>query len=233
MKIFLFLFSLLLFFSCKKDDKISASVDYGYAYFPVFIGKYIEYEVDSIAYLQPSSDTLIEKFRIKEVIEEVFTDNENRQTYKLVRYKKRFLPTLTYDEMSWKIQDVWTINKMANSIEIKEENIPYVKLIFPIELHSRWNGNVKNSLGKTEYEYTATHQPALVNSFSFDSTLTVIQKRETPATYYKNYEEKYAKGIGLIYKEIADYTYKVENGILYPGKIMEGISYKMKMINHN
>ena len=60
--------------------------------------------------------------------------------------------------------------------------------------------------------------------------MTYPCKKENTAIYYKNYTEQYAKGVGMIYKEVSDYTFKVVNGILYPGKISEGVIYKMKLV---
>jgi hypothetical protein len=232
MKISLLTIITLLLFSCKKDGNMPEQVDLGYDYFPVKIGKTLIYDVDSIAYLQPSSDTIIEKFRIKETIEAVFKDNQNRDTYKLVRYKKKYQSGIPYDSLDWILQDVWSVNLTFSTAEVNEENIRFIKLIFPITKNSAWNGNAQNNIGEWNYKYTEVHQPLLLNGLQYDSTLTVTQKKESTAIYYKNYTEQYAKGIGMISKEISDYTFKVVNGILFPGMIYEGVIYQMKLVEY-
>ena len=232
MKISIVIVLSFILFSCKKDDVVPEKLDLGYDYFPVKVGQYLIYDVDSIAYLQPSGDTVIEKFRIKESIEAIYKDNQNRNTYKLIRYKKKYQPGVSYNQIDWELQDVWSVNLTASTAEINEENQRFIKLIFPVEKNSTWNGNAQNNLGEWNYKYTEVHQPLTLNGLQFDSTLTVTQKNESTAIYYKNYTEQYAKGVGMIYKEVSDYTFKVVNGILFPGKISEGVIYKMKLIEH-
>ncbi len=227
--LFIILF-VVVAFSCKKDNSLPEKVDLGYDYFPLKIGQSLIYDVDSIAYLQPSGDTIIEKFRIKESIETVYKDNQNRDTYKLVRYKKKYQEGVFYDQMTWVLQDVWSVNLTATTAEVNEENKRFIKLIFPVEKNTIWNGNAQNNIGEWKYKYTEVHQPLSLNGLQYDSTLTVTQKKENTAIYYKNYTEQYAKGVGMIYKEVSDYTFKVVNGILYPGKISEGVIYKMKFV---
>ena len=230
MKILLIILLSIILLSCKKDNLVPEKVDLGYEYFPVKIGHTLIYDVDSIAYLQPSGDTIIEKFRIKECIETVYKDNQNRDTYKLVRYKKKYQQGVSYDLLDWVLQDVWSVNLNKTRAEVNEENLRFIKLIFPIEKNATWNGNAQNNLGEWSYKYTEVHQPLTLNGLQYDSTLTVTQKKENTAIYYKNYTEQYAKGVGMIYKEVSDYTFKVVNGILYPGKISEGVIYKMKLV---
>jgi len=224
------IFFLVVFLSCKKDNSVPEKIDLGYDYFPIKIGQSLIYDVDSVAYLQPSGDTIIEKFRIKESIESLYKDNQNRDTYKLVRYKKKYQVGVSYDQMDWILQDVWSVNLTTKTVEINEENQRFIKLIFPVEKNSTWNGNAQNSIGEWEYKYTDVHQPLSLNGLQYDSTLTVTQYKESTAIYYKNYTEQYAKGVGMIYKEVSDYTFKVVNGILFPGKISEGVIYKMKLV---
>jgi len=224
------IFFLVVFLSCKKDNSVPEKIDLGYNYFPIKIGQSLVYDVDSVAYLQPSGDTIIEKFRIKESIESLYKDNQNRDTYKLVRYKKKYQVGVSYDQMDWILQDVWSVNLTTKTVEINEENQRFIKLIFPVEKNSTWNGNAQNSIGEWKYKYTDVHQPLSLNGLQYDSTLTVTQYKESTAIYYKNYTEQYAKGVGMIYKEVSDYTFKVVNGILFPGKISEGVIYKMKLV---
>jgi hypothetical protein len=95
MKYTLYIFCLLLLFSCKKNRELEENPDLGYDYFPLNLGKYIEYDVDSTAYIQlPTADTIIAKYRIKEVIDSIFKDNQNRDTYRITRYKKNYSPTI-------------------------------------------------------------------------------------------------------------------------------------------
>lgn len=233
MKNLFFIAVLILVFSCKKDKQIENAPDLGYDYFPVTMGKYVVYDVDSTAYIQPSGSVIHAKYQIKEVIDSMFLDNQNRVTYRLSRYYKNYNASIPYDQMPWTYKDAWMINRTATTAEEVEENVRYIKLIFPVEKNAKWNGNAQNTIGDWQYKYTKVDGPETINGINFDNTLTVLQHNETPAIYYKNYEEKYAKGIGMIYKEISDYTFKIAGGVLYPGQISEGIIYKMTVVDYH
>jgi hypothetical protein len=96
------------------------------------------------------------------------------------------------------------------NVEKKEENITYIKLIFPPEINKTWNGNAQNNLGEQLYEYISVNDPDVQNNMVFDSTLTVLQSDEDDFIIEKDYElEKYAIGVGMYYKEyhVAKYKY--------------------------
>ena len=87
----LFFVIAIIFFSCKKD--VTVVPDVGYDYYPAKIRSYIVYDVDSIIYNPlgnggSGNDTLYFKFQIKEVMDTLITDNQNRPTVKIIRYKK-------------------------------------------------------------------------------------------------------------------------------------------------
>ncbi|MBK6835459.1 MAG: hypothetical protein IPG89_14780 [Bacteroidetes bacterium] len=234
MKQVLFIFCLLVFFSCKKDRELEESPDLGYDYFPVTMGKYIVYDVDStVYYALPNEIAITTNYRIKEVIDSVFKDNQNRDTYRITRYKKDYSPTVSYDDMDWVIKDVWMANKTSTTAEVVEEDTRYIKLTFPTIKNSKWNGNAQNTIGDWQYKYTEVDKAISINGLNFDKTLTIQQKVDTPAIYYKFYQEKYAKGIGMIYKEISDYNYKIVSGTLFPGQIYQGVSYKMTVVDYH
>ncbi|HEY1038738.1 MAG TPA: hypothetical protein VGF30_04995 [Bacteroidia bacterium] len=231
----LLLYTLIVFafISCKKDPVLEDKPDLGYDYFPVNIGKYIIYDVDSTAYRALEGDTVKAIFRVKEQLEEVFTDNQGRTTYRMVRYKKNYDATIPYDSMQWTLQDVWAVNVTNTTAEVVEENVRFIKLIFPVLENNTWNGNAQNTMEAWDYEYSEVDDHVSYNSVHYENVITVTQKKYSTALGRQLYEEKYAKGIGLIYKEASDYTFKVINGILQPGIIDQGIIYKMKIVSYH
>lgn len=229
----IFICVLLSLLSCKKDPVLEEAPDLGYDYFPAAVGKYIVYDVDSTAYRALEGDTVRAVFRIKEQIDSIFTDNQGRTTYKLVRYKKNYSASTSYDSIQWSIQDVWAVNITNTTAEVVEENVRFIKLTFPVGLNNTWNGNAQNTNEPWDYKYSEINGEDFLNSVNYQQVVTVSQKNYSTALGRQFYQEKYAKNIGMIYKEISDYSFKVINGVLQPGVIDQGIIYKMTIVNYH
>jgi hypothetical protein len=191
-------------YSCKKDPGVP--FDMGYNYFPDQVGKYVVYNVDSIYYnsfYSPSrKDTF--KFQIKEKIESIFTDNEGRPAMRLERYVKYYDKNVPYSEMEWQLRDVWMQNRTVKNAEKIEENVRYLKLIFPLNKDVTWNGNAYNTEPEERYKYNFIDLPRTIGNIHFDSVLQVDQHNETNLIISKIYEEKYARNVGMIYKRVVN-----------------------------
>ncbi|MBC7861684.1 MAG: hypothetical protein IAF38_01845 [Bacteroidia bacterium] len=248
-KFLVFLLPFAMLVSCKKDKPVAEKPDLGYDYYPDQLGRYVIYDCDSTVYQQIYDSTKIYKFQIKEVIDSLFTDNQGRPALRISRYKKLIsiysgftLPNtsiiLNTDTVlftdSFKIQDVWWANKTTTTAEVVEENNRYTKLIFPVEENKTWNGNANNTLGPWDYEYINMDEPLTLGTLSFDKTCHVNQFNSQGIVIYKKiYDEKYARGVGMIYKEITDYTWKVNGSqIALIGQIDYGLHYKMTAIQY-
>jgi len=237
-KVFVFLVFSLFFWTCtKKSDLV---LDLGYDYAPATIGKYVIYDVDSTVYDDFKKDTVYYKYRIKEKLEQTFTDDEGRLSIKLVRYIKLFNSSVTYDDIAWTVKDVWSYTKTSRALEAVEENIRFTKLIFPVKEDDRWDGNAKNTLGLCEYKYDYIDKTEVINGIRMDKVLMVIQKNDKNNVIHREYfVEKYAKGIGLVYREIKDlYSNTVivnpNGGGIIPveQRIQKGVIYKLTYISH-
>lgn len=190
--------SILVLHSCKKDNPAQESIDFGYNYFPDDIGRYVIYSVDSIHY-DLTYDTV--QYLLMEKIESTFLDNTNRPTLRLERYKKYYNDSIPYDSMQWVLTDIWTATKTNTTLEKKEENIIYVKLVFPAKEGKTWNGNTYNTLGIQDYEITSIDQPITINTINFDSVITVKQNEKIDFIENIYAEEKFARNAGLIYRQ--------------------------------
>jgi hypothetical protein len=190
--------------SCKKDP--GAVVDLGYNYFPEEAGRYVIYNVDSIFYKDnyyPAKKDSF-KFQIKEKVQSIFTDNEGRPTMRLERYIKYYNPAVPYSAMNWTLRNVWVQNKTARTAEKVEENLRYIKLLFPVDLEKEWNGNAYNTLEEENYSYNFIDKERTIGNIHFDSVLQVDQHNETNLVLQNIHEEKYARNVGLIYKRVID-----------------------------
>jgi hypothetical protein len=190
----------IAFYSCKKDKPVVQAIDHGYNYFPDEIGSYVIYEVDSIAQDDKSNKHDTTRYQLKELIADTFTDGSGRPTLRIERYKKFYNDTVPYDSMNWVGPRVWYSNKTSTTAEKVEENIRYLKLIFPVTKGKHWDGNTFNTLGQKDYEMTSVDQSETINNNNFDSVVTVKQFEQIDFIEYIYEAEKYARNVGLIYK---------------------------------
>lgn len=193
------------------------------------------YDVDSTVYDDFYKDTIFYKYRIKEKLEENFIDNEGTPSIKLVRYLKRFNPQVSYDQIPWTIKDVWSYTRTNTRLEVVEENSTLTKLVFPVKTDVNWNGNNRNTTEAMNYKYLFTGLKHSVNGILFDDVLCVEQfddKRKN-AIHRRYFIEKYAKHIGLIYREITDlYSNTVVANVPVEQRIEKGIIYKLTYVSH-
>jgi hypothetical protein len=154
---------------------------------------------------------------------------------KIVRYIKKYNPVLSYDNIAWTIKDVWSCIKTNTSYEVVEENVRLIKLSFPVKTDAYWNGNAQNTIGEWNYKYNYIDNTETVNGTLFEKVLFVEQKDDKlkNVIHRQYYIEKYAKNIGLIYREIKDlYSNTVLLNVPVEQRIEKGIIYKQTYITH-
>ncbi|MFH0865838.1 MAG: hypothetical protein V1904_06565 [Bacteroidota bacterium] len=222
--IFLLSVIFLAFYSCKQET--IDPLDVGYDYFPVHIGHWVMYEVDSTVWddffpVDSPQHVRNYQYKIKEIIESEYYDNEGRLTQRLERYQK------SCDTCNWFIKDVWAVNLTPSTAEKVEENNRFVKLVFPVESSASWDGNAFNILGEQDYEYEDIFEPYTVNSTSFDSTVTVIEKIDSNAIEASNQYEIYAKYVGMVFRRYRDVH--IDN---LTHDILSGQDYTFKIISY-
>ena len=218
--------------SCKKKTEDATSV-LGLDYYPTNIGKFVVYDVDSIVYNDLSLDTITYKYRIKERLVENFTDNEGRQAIRLERYIKMYNPNKPYDSIPYTIKEAWMINADDKKVQVVESNLRYTKMIFPVAQTATWDGNANNNLGQMMYTYSVIDKTETINGVSLSNVLTVKQRDDRTLISVQYYSEKYAKGVGLVYREIKDiYSNMVVASIPVEQRIEKGLIYKQKVISY-
>jgi hypothetical protein len=157
---------------------------------------------------------------IREVIESVFTDEQGRPTLRIERYKR------SSDTSQWIIKDVWFANRTASTAEKVEENIRYLKLIFPVKEGDEWNGNIYNTLDEWNYEVLEADAPYQAEFFLFDSAATVLQA-DAPTMIGRDYAlEVYACGVGMVYKKFIHQHFQMS-----PFKIIDGEDYSYTILS--
>ncbi|HSV11487.1 MAG TPA: hypothetical protein VLI68_11985 [Hanamia sp.] len=240
-------FILLLLSSCKKENGnfTSASIN---DYFPLQVGKYITYDLDStVYYINFGEKAQIIHYQAQYRVDSQLTDNSGRPAFNISRYLR------SDSTQPWQIDNVFTAVLTGKSIEYIEDNNRFIKLMMPVKEGFTWKGNSYLSsfaysiysssnndfIKDWDYTYDSIGVPLTINTITIDSTLKVFETDEKvgdpalqPNGYAdRNYSvEKYGKGIGLIYREFLHWEYQPVSS-QSPGYI--GFGIKMSITDHN
>jgi hypothetical protein len=193
---------IIICYSCSKKEEETVLPDLGHDYAGLEVGKFVVYDVDSFFYDDFDNSIDTSYYQIKEVVDSEFEDLEGEPAYKIIRYRKEI------DSTNWVLIDVWNSKLTQTNFQKSEENVKFIKLIFPVGDGKTWNGNSMNSIGEMEYEYTAVDQSETIGGIGLSSVLTVIQLDNVNLVEEYYHEEKFARGIGLVYKKQVDISKK-------------------------
>ena len=202
----------LILFSCSKKEEENLTPDIGSDYAGLEVGKWVVYNVDSITYDDFDSSIDTASYQIREVVDSKFLDLGDDEAFKIVRYRR------DADTLAWNIIDIWSSKITATNFQKTEENIKYVKLILPVKESKNWNGNSMNNQSSIDFEFDYVDQSKVIGGISLENVLRVIQGGEDGLDNLINptfFEEKYAKGIGMVYKRSTD---KVRSALNSPWK---------------
>jgi len=204
--IFSFFLLAIIFSGCKPSKVDPAQVDLGYDYFPLAIGDSIIYDVLTIDYSSLGGSIDTQNYQLLEVIADTFVDDESDIAWRLERFSR------PDSSANWPLDpdSVWTAKVTPYQAIKVESNIPYIKLVFPVENGVKWDGNALNTIAKKEgdeYRIEDLGLPDTIGNNIFNNTLKVIQPFNTSKIGKYERSEVYARNQGLIYKEsiLVDY----------------------------
>lgn len=207
----------LFFASCDPQDG-DIDIDFGYEYFPLEIGKFVEYRLDSIIYDTVATGVIRDTttWFSREEVKDTFRDLSEELVYRIERFQRRS------ESDPWEIESVYAalVGTDQQAIRI-EDNFRFIKMIFPLEQGDIWDGNlfiddetIITIAGESvevfkawSYELDELNETAIIDNVAYDSVMTIYQANNQegpdPNLIELRYSvEKYAKGIGLIQREM-------------------------------
>lgn len=238
---------ILTIFSCQKEIFTLDSENIT-AYYPLKVGKFITYKLDSTVYINLGTQKIIRSYIVQDRIDSVITDNVGRPSYKVKRMVRD-----AKDSTIWNIMTSYlvTYDSSKKRLELVQDNLRYLKLIEPIRNNFGWNAHVYINttsfpelqyMDQWKYEYADVKSPKKVGAINFNETVTVLQKNDTVGNpsnknfYFEvnNALEIYSKNIGMVYKEFLHEAWQPPNAGSTSG-YFESNSYgiKLTVINHN
>ncbi|MFM6944324.1 MAG: hypothetical protein ACKOXV_03480 [Bacteroidota bacterium] len=223
--------------SCKKENTVLSGNNKS-AYLPLAIGKSISYHVDSTVWDDINSVKTTVTYDLKYVMADTFSDNMKRLTYRVDIYRR------ANGNSNWKANNVMYITDADSSVEWFEDNVRFVKMVFPVTENYTWDGNSKVNLADPDlyylngwvYKFTNVAKP-FSNGYAGYGDAVIVKQIDyhlndlnTPGVSFveKTYaQEVFAKNVGLVYRELTHY---VKNGALaFP----KGYSLKIAAYENN
>jgi len=208
---YFFLMCLIIFIlSCDNDAVNMQGVDNSEEYFPLQVGRYIEYQVDSIVIDDaPGGNTKdTATFQIREEVKSIQVSVSGDTLYVIHRLRRD-------DQIQpWVLTDVWTSYFDEHNALRNEENLIFRKMTLPVHEGLRWiatayiHPQTSIQIGTENlepYEYwesrvVAVDDTARVGAFTFSdgSIMKVIQTDSDDDLMKRYVHETYARDIGLV-----------------------------------
>lgn len=239
----------VLLFGCDKKEDLKTDQISDYAV--VTPGKYITYKMDSLRFTDFGQSEIIVSYEAKDVVDGLLTDDEPN-SYRIVRY---YRPWGSTDESAWTAQMAYKVIFSFTEMKVLEDNLRFTKLKMPIKEGNSWFGNAMlplhplaprfqfsndGNMRDWEYTYENVNQPVNIQNVDYSNTITVFQvgdSQNAPITEpdligYRNYStETYAKGIGLVSREMVMWEYQPKNGD--KPAFRTGFGIKLSITGHN
>jgi hypothetical protein len=235
--------SILFFSSCKKQTDVLNTALLS-DYYPLQVGNYINYNLDSTLYVNFGRTQITVSYQVQDRVDAQITDNLGRPSYRIIRYQRK-----TVND-PWVANNTFMATPSDNDIEYVENNLRYIKLHAPVMQDFSWKGNrYINTTGidpdlrymeDWDYVYDSVGYPLTINALQFDSTIKVFERDQfdgdppsPTSTGYaeKTYSmEKYAKGVGLIFREFLHWEYQPPSSP-FPG--YTGYGVRLSITGHN
>jgi hypothetical protein len=224
--------------SCKKETDIS-DYDIGYNYLPDDSGSFVIYKVDSVIYNDFDNSRRYSTIYLKEKIGEQFTDNLGRTAKKILRY---YSDTMTTE---WELHNVDYLIKTQLVAERVEDNLRYIKLVFPNDVNKKWLGNKLITIPPpyiidtsnyflNDWKYTIKNRDAYYDNGTliFDSTLLVSQIQDSSAITKTYSIERFARSVGLVYKELWIVAGQINIGAPWEDRAEKGFILRQYAIDY-
>lgn len=244
-----------VFWSCTQTTEEFKSEQLS-EYIPLQVGKYITYRLDSTVFPNFGIKVEVHSYQEKQVVDAQFPDILGRPSYRIFRFIRD-----TAGTQPWTSAGTYYITPTTNTVEVIENNLRFVKMALPIKKDFTWKGNeylpddpfspvfsfqVNTAMELWEYSYTSVGGTEFIKNQTYNNVLTMDAANDSfnmdPSTaavadpngsgYVARLEDKYAKGLGLIYEDFIMWEYQPPN-IGNPAGSKIGFAVKRSIIDHN
>ncbi|MFT3904547.1 MAG: hypothetical protein QM727_15350 [Niabella sp.] len=239
----------ICFFASCSTEKEDFQTDKVTDYVPK-VGKSITYRLDSTVFLASGTKIEVHSYLERHKIISEGTDNLGQKIYTVQRELNNVNGT-----GSWVNNGNYRITNANGRIETIDNDLRVMSLQMPMKLNFSWKGNsylpqspyqklfdMTTDAAMNQWEFTYTNfGDTTINGSSYQNVWTIVQNDEVqnippePNSVYGHKDvsvEKYAKGIGLIYKDFQLYEYQGGSSEM-PTPYYVGFGVTMWIVDHN
>jgi hypothetical protein len=239
-------FFIVFNFGCSSSNTVEPFEGGGAEYMPLTIGKYFVYRVDSIQYDTMNGSGVVvdtQKLYYKDVVSDTFRNKEKQLVYTVDHFEKKSL------NASFQLKNVFFLYYANNQAYRMEDNIEKVVFPTPFSKPINWNAfSTANAFTKLEikgetlepysdkwnFSLISLNIPEVIEGKQYADIARFDGKTNTSNTQrFRLSVEKYAKNIGLVYKEIRILDTEIIDKIDWEKKAQKGFILKQYLIEHN
>jgi hypothetical protein len=234
------------FFACVKSETETVNLTDGFAYYPLKVGKYKVFQVDSILYDDLGNGKVkIDSFRLyqKEVVRDTFVNLLGETVFHIDRYEKRDL------KAPWILKDVVSAERNQTQGIRVDNGQRFVKMVYPMRRRQNWNSLIYidtevRIIVATESieifrnwnsEVFEVNKPDLINNRKYGKVLTIRHANyEKNLLEYRKMTEKYVRDTGLVATEATYFdTQNTSSTETWRKKAQKGFIFKQYLIENN
>lgn len=248
---FYFLLVLLVMFSACENTTEDFITETYKDYYPLQVGKYITYRVDSVRLIRNGQALDTVKRQVKHFIESEGTDNLNNKIFIVQKYVNNQQGT-----GPWLQDGNYTVTPFDARVEVVENNLRSIKMQNPLRAGFTWRGYsylpdnpykaaydlelVGNEMQRWNFTYKSFGNET-INNQAYNNVWTVVHSDTTfniPSVPINSLGvkevdiEKYAKNIGLVYRNFQLLEHQPANAD-NPSPYYRGFGVTMWMVDHN
>ncbi|WP_027000428.1 hypothetical protein [Eisenibacter elegans] len=197
----------------------------GQSFAALEVGNFVDYEVERVDFFLLDAPE-VQRFQLREIVVDTFTNIQGSKSYRIERYRR------ANAQQFWRIDSIWTARIEGAQYIRTENNIPYIRLVFPPRNGLTWDGNQVNALRSQQYVVKELGQERIINNQPFLSTLKVEQANDSSLVELNRAYEIYAQGVGLVEKSLQRFFYCQGNDCIGNNIISFGFTYTQKVTTY-
>ncbi|MDQ3140723.1 MAG: hypothetical protein M3Q56_00585 [Bacteroidota bacterium] len=240
---FLISFSLIYLFSCEKKNDPIDTPELGHDYYPLEMGKFWIYQVDSIVFDTTSVVTIdtTQSYMKEEVVDTSRDLSGNKLFHIDVYFRKDSLD-------SWQLNTNYFVRIEQTRLVKTENGYAFIRLIFPLKDNESWDGNayinenatiiIKGEVIKAfinwRYYYSELNTADTIKNQIYKDVCTVLEADDENLIEKRYSTASYAKGVGQIYRlqKILD-TQNTNTALPFEKRAQKGMILTQRLLQFN